>query len=167
MDDEYNQESNIENYPYYDYGLLMNGLNAEDDMQTKEEKGSFLQAPESEDQDLEPYGDYLKDSDLDSFFREQLHQGKELDSSLFDEELSNVAEDNHDDDTGRIVKPIIHYKETFISGDSYNKKLLDQDALSTVVCSIIFDVDIVINVLDVSSSLSHTECFVYIFYSSH
>lgn len=134
MDDEYNQESNIGNYPYYDYNLLMNSLNAEDDMQTKEEKGSFLQAPESDDQDLESYGDYLEDSDLGSFFREQLQHGKELDSSFFDEKINNVAEDNHEDDTSRIVKPIIHYKETFISGDSYNKKLLDQDALSTVVC---------------------------------
>lgn len=136
LDEDSEQEVNAENYPYYDYDLLVNGdlndLNAEEKMLTKEEKGPLMQSPESGDQDLEYFGEYLKGGDLGSFLREQLQQGKEFDSSIF-EEQNDEAEHHHDEAMGRVVKPIIHYKESFISGDSYNKKLLDQNALSTVV----------------------------------
>ncbi len=119
-----------ENDPYIDYDLLLeNKLNSENEMSAKEVKGP---AEESEQSDQEEFGhflEYLDENGLGNKLEEFLEAQEEPEA-----EMASSGDEN--DDHGRenevkFQKPIVHFKETFISGDTYNKKLLDQDEVQS------------------------------------
>lgn len=85
-----------------DYDMLFDAINSEDIMNAKEIKGF-----NGEMNDDEGPEDYLNNADLESLIMNQISAGG----------------NSYDERPKAVQKPLIHYKELYLSGDVYNKKL--------------------------------------------
>lgn len=119
-------KKNDDTIPYesnYDY--LMNELNSEDGMKNDEIKGSIIpdenNLPEINDEDM---NEFYKELFLASSRFGSDNSNSDSDSDEFLNSFENsMSDESQSNEENRVIKPKIHYKETYLSADIYNKML--------------------------------------------
>lgn len=141
MKNDMNKQQEQHNTPFVpssklDYDFLMNQMNAEENMKSKDMREGFNHdsslesgdsSPESSEEldSFNPNLDYSNEYQLENLYAKLLQKQSKLarfhGAEIPDEMIERMKSETFQQDNN-VQKPVIHYREAFISGDLLGKK---------------------------------------------